>query len=343
MRAALRGRRCGERRTMIITQAPYRISFAGGGTDLPAFCRDEPGAVISTAIERHMYVTVGPRFENTIRVAYSTTEIVETLSELKHGLVREALHMAGLDRSLEITTIGDVPAGTGMGSSSALTVGLLAALYAYQGRIVGPEELARQACEIEIERVGSPIGRQDQYISAYGGLQYLRFNPDQSVDVEPVPCSRGTLQALEDRLLLLYTGATRNANEILAQQTSATESKLDVLRRMRDLAGEMRDALSGSQSADLGHFAELLHEGWELKRSVVSSISTDAVDEWYRRARAAGAGGGKLLGAGGGGFLLLMAEPECHDAIREALGRPQELPVSFDDRGARVIFIGRRS
>ena len=328
---------------MIITQAPYRISFAGGGTDLPAFCRDEPGAVISTAIDRHMYVTVGTRFENTIRVAYSTTEIVETLAQLKHSLVREALRVTGLDRSLEITTIGDVPAGTGMGSSSALTVGLLAALYAYQGRIASPEELARLACEIEIERVGHPIGRQDQYISAYGGLQYLRFNPDQTVDVEPVPCSRETLHALEERLLLVYTGSTRDANEILKAQKSATASKLGVLRRMRDLAGEMRDALTGPQGPDLGHFAELLREGWELKRTVVSAISTDMVDEWYRRARAAGARGGKLLGAGGGGFLLLMAEPEHHDAIRETLGRPKELPVSFDPRGARVIFIGNRS
>jgi len=328
--------------TMIITQAPYRISFAGGGTDLPAFCREEPGAVISTAIERHMYVTVSARFEKTIRVAYSTTEIVESLSELKHALVREALRATGIDRSLEITTIGDVPAGTGMGSSSALTVGLLTALYAYQGRLAGPEELARLACEIEIDRVGSPIGRQDQYISAYGGLQYLRFNPDQSVDVEPVPCSGESLRALEQRLLLVYTGSTRNANDILKQQSNATSSKLDVLRRMRDLAGEMRDALTNSARPDLDHFADLLHEGWELKRSVVSSISNGAVDQWYRQAREAGARGGKLLGAGGGGFLLLMAEPERHEAIREALGRPQELPVRFDPRGARVIFIGNR-
>jgi D-glycero-alpha-D-manno-heptose-7-phosphate kinase len=338
-----RGRRRRDELAMIITQAPYRISFAGGGTDLPAFCRDEPGAVISTAIDRHMYVTVGDRFDETIRVAYSKTEIVDSPSELKHSLVREALSLMGLDRSLEISTIGDVPAGTGMGSSSALTVGLLAALYAYQGQIASPEALARQACEIEIERVGSPIGRQDQYISAYGGLQYLRFNPDQTVDVEPVPCSRRTLRDLEDRLLLFYTGATRDANSILKEQSGATASKLEVLRRMRDLAGEMRDVLTRPEGADLEHFAELLHEGWELKRTVVSAISNGRVDEWYRSAREAGARGGKLLGAGGGGFLLVMAEPEHHEAVRDALGRPKELPVSFDPRGARVIFIGNRS
>jgi D-glycero-alpha-D-manno-heptose-7-phosphate kinase len=328
---------------MIITQAPYRISFAGGGTDLPAFCREEPGAVISTAIDRHMYVTVGERFDETIRVAYSKTEIVDAPQELKHSLVREALALTRLDRSLEISTIGDVPAGTGMGSSSALTVGLLAALYAYQGRIVGPEVLAREACEIEIDRVGSPIGRQDQYISAYGGLQYLRFNPDQSVDVEPVPCSSRALRDLEERMLLFYTGGTRDANKILKEQSGATASKKGVLRRMRDLAGEMRDALTGPTGADLDHFGELLHEGWELKRSVVSSISNGLVDDWYRSARAAGAQGGKLLGAGGGGFLLVMAEPERHEAVRKALGHPKELPVGFDPRGARVIFIGNRS
>jgi len=269
-------RRRSNERAMIITQAPYRISFAGGGTDLPAFYRGEPGAVISTAIDRHMYVTVGERFDDTIRVAYSKTEIVDTPSELKHSLVREALSLTGLDRSLEISTIGDVPAGTGMGSSSALTVGLLAALYAYQGRIAGPEELASQACEIEIERAGSPIGRQDQYISAYGGLQYLRFNPDQTVDVEPVPCSRRVLHDLEERLLLFYTGSTRDANTILKTQSGVTGSKLDVLRRMRDLAGEMRDTLTGPGGADLEHFAELLHEGWELKRTVVSTIGNGA-------------------------------------------------------------------
>jgi D-glycero-alpha-D-manno-heptose-7-phosphate kinase len=299
--------------------------------------------VISTSIDRHMYVTVGERFDDSIRVAYSRTEIVDSPSELKHDLVREALSLTGLDRSLEISTIGDVPAGTGMGSSSALTVGLLAALYAHQGRIVGPEDLASQACEIEIERLGSPIGRQDQYISAYGGLQYFRFNPDQTVDVEPVPCSRRTLRELEERLLLFYTGMTRDANTILTEQSGATASKLDVLRRMRDLAGEMRDALTRPDGADLEHFAELLHEGWEHKRSVVSTISNGLVDQWYASARKAGAGGGKLLGAGGGGFLLVMAAPDRHEAVRDALGHPKELPVSFDPRGARVIFIGNRS
>ncbi|MBW2422065.1 MAG: GHMP kinase [Deltaproteobacteria bacterium] len=328
---------------MIIAQTPYRISFAGGGTDLPAFYREEPGAVLSTAIDRHMYVTVGSRFDDTIRVAYSKTEIVDSPKELQHTIVREALATVGLDRSLEITTIGDVPAGTGMGSSSSLTVALLTALYAYRGKIASPEILASEACNIEIDRLQSPIGRQDQYIAAYGGLQYIRFNPDDSVQVEPVPCAASTLAQLEERLLLFYTGETRDANAILKKQSVATEKKLETLCRMRDLAGAMREALAGHGGADLEGFGDLLHEGWELKRSIVSSISTSLVDDWYAKARAAGARGGKLLGAGGGGFLLIFADPDRHEAIRSALGKPRELPVGLDPLGSRIIFIGKRA
>jgi D-glycero-alpha-D-manno-heptose-7-phosphate kinase len=328
---------------VIIAQTPYRISFAGGGTDLPSFYREEPGAVLSTAIDRHMYVTIGSRFDDTIRVAYSKTEVVDSPEELQHGIVREALDMVGIDRSLEVTTVGDVPAGTGMGSSSSLTVALLTALYAYKGKIVSPETLAEQACHIEIDRLKSPIGRQDQYIAAFGGLQYIRFNSDDSVQVEPVPCASGTLKRLEERLLLFYTGGTRNANDILTKQSAVTGKKLETLCRMRDLAAAMRETLAGQNGADLDHFGELLHEGWELKRSVLASISTSLVDEWYAKARAAGAHGGKLLGAGGGGFLLIFADPDRHEAIRSALGRPRELPVGFDPLGSRIIFIGKRA
>jgi D-glycero-alpha-D-manno-heptose-7-phosphate kinase len=188
-----------------------------------------------------------------------------------------------------------------------------------------------------------PIGRQDQYIAAYGGLQYIRFNSDDSVQVEPVPCAASTLKELESRLLLFYTGETRSANNILREQSAATDKKLETLCRMRDLAGTMRDALAGEAGADLDRFGELLHEGWELKRSVISSISTSLVDEWYAKARAAGARGGKLLGAGGGGFLLIFADPDRHDAIRAALGKPRELPVGLDPLGSRIIFIGKRT
>ena len=322
---------------MIISQTPYRVSFAGGGTDLPAFYRNEFGAVLSTTIDQHMYVTLHRRFENNIRIGYSKTEIAETINEVHHDLVREAMKLVEVDMPLEITTIGDVPAGTGMGSSSSLTCGLLNALYAYKGQVVGHETLAEQACQIEIDILKKPIGRQDQYAAAFGGLNYFRFNSDDTVHAEPVPCKTETLEELERRTLLLYTGQTRSADEILQKQSSGTADKMSVLRAMRDLADEMRKTIAGD--GDLDSFADLLHQGWELKKSLGFGISVQAVDEWYEAARRNGATGGKLLGAGGGGFLLVMAPPWRHRAIRDALGRPKELPFKISKHGSRNIFI----
>jgi len=322
---------------MIISQTPYRVSFAGGGTDLAAFYRREYGAVLSATIDQHIYVTIHRRFESTIRVSYSRTEIASTLDEIQHELVREAMRLVEIDEPLEITTIGDVPAGTGMGSSSSLTVGLLTALYGYRHRVVSPRLLAEQACRIEISKLSKPIGCQDQYAAAFGGLNYIRFNPDDTVEIEPVPCRVETLVELEQRVLLVYTGQTRDANQILERQSSATVDRLAVLRSMRDLADQMRHALAGE--GDLDRFTALLHEGWELKRSLGCGISNDHVNEWYEVARRAGAAGGKLLGAGGGGFLLLIAPPWRHRAIREALGRPRELSFRIARHGSRNIFI----
>ena len=322
---------------MIISQTPYRVSFAGGGTDLPAFYRKEHGAVLSTTINHHMYVTIHRRFEPTIRVSYSRTELAGTLDEVQHELVREAMRCVEIDEPLEITTIGDVPAGTGMGSSSSLTVGLLNALYAHRNQVVSPRLLAEQACRIEIEVLKKPIGCQDQYAAAFGGINYIRFNSDDSVDVEPVPCRAETLTELELRTLLLYTGQTRDANPILERQSSGTAGRMEALRQMRDLAARMRLALTGD--GDLDQFASLLHEGWTLKRSLGFGISNDQVNDWYDAARKAGAIGGKLLGAGGGGFLLLIAPPWRHRAIREALNRPRELPFKIARQGSKNIFI----
>lgn len=322
---------------MIISQTPYRVSFVGGGTDLPAFYRREFGAVLSTAIDQHMYVTIHRRFEPTIRVSYSKTETAETIDEVHHDLVREAMRCIEIDEPLEITTIGDVPAGTGMGSSSCLTAGLLNALYAYRGQVISRQRLAEMACKIEIDILKKPIGRQDQYAAVFGGLNYIRFNSDDTVDVEPVPCKPETLEELERRTLLLYTGQTRDANEILKQQSGGTADRMPILRQMRDLADEMRLALAGP--GDLDAFASLLHSGWELKRSLGFGISFQRIDEWYEAARRNGAHGGKLLGAGGGGFLLLMAPPWRHRAIREALGRPRELTFRIARHGSRNIFI----
>lgn len=322
---------------MIISQTPYRVSFAGGGTDLPAFYREEAGAVLSVGLQSHMYVTVGPRFKSSIRVAYSRTEIAETVADIEHTIVRQALELTGLSRHLEITTIGDLPAGTGMGSSSTLTVGLLNALHAYRGLVSGAGDLAAEACDIEIRRLGKPIGKQDQYAAAYGGMNYIRFNPDESVQVEPVPCAAETIAELERWSMLVFTDQQRSADGILEKQSRGTADKMATLRAMRDLAGAMRKSLAGR--GDLGEFARLLDEGWHLKRSLGFGITSDHIDEMYATARRAGASAGKLLGAGGGGFVYLFAPPERHDAILEALGSPQRVRFGVDRLGSRIIFI----
>jgi D-glycero-alpha-D-manno-heptose-7-phosphate kinase len=325
---------------MIITQTPYRVSFAGGGTDLPAFYEHEPGAVLSVGVNHHMYVTVSPRFDRTTRVAYTKVEIADGIDQIEHTIAREALRMTGLGDHLEITTVGDVPAGTGMGSSSSLAVGILNALYAYKGQVTSPGLLAQKACEIEIDILGKPIGRQDQYAAAFGGVNYIRFNPDHSVDVEPVPTAPEFLDQLEKHILLLYTDQQRDADTILKKQSEGSRDKMSVLRDMRDLAGELRTTMGGQ--GNLEDFGRILHQGWELKRSLGFGISNPGVDDWYAAARANGAMGGKLLGAGGGGFLLVMAPPERHEAIREAVGRPREIPFRIDRRGSRVIYISDR-
>lgn len=322
---------------MIVSQTPFRVSFAGGGTDLPAYYRQQYGAVLSVTIKRHMYVTVHRRFESTIRVAYSKTELAQTVDEIQHDLVREALRKVGLNEHLEITTIADVPAGTGMSSSSALTVGLLNVLNAYVGRIASRDQLALDACEIELEVLGRPIGKQDQYAAAFGGLNYIRFNPDESVNVEPVPLQPATQAELESRILLVYTDKQREAGSILQKQTDGTHTRMSVLTEMRDLADAMRHALTGA--ADVDEFATLLHTGWQLKRSLGFGISDDQIDHSYEEARKAGAQGGKLLGAGGGGFLLLVAPPQRHESIRAALGHPRELKFEIERVGSRIVFI----
>lgn len=321
---------------MLITQTPYRVSFVGGGTDLPAFYEQEYGAVFSLAVQKHMYVTLSRRFEASTRVAYSRTEIAEQVEDIQHTIVRECLKLTELGRHLEITTIGDVPAGTGMGSSSTLTVGLLHALHAYKGEIINRHQMAEQACKIEIDVLRSPIGKQDQYAAAFGGINYIRFNPTGTVDVEPVPCRAETIEELERGMLLMYTNTKRDANVILQKQSDGTRDKFTVLKEMRDLAEPMRQAFAGKGNLD--EFARLLHHGWELKRSLGFGISDERIDRWYEAARKCGARAGKLLGAGGGGFLLLFAPPETHNKIREALDHPRELTFKVDRLGSRIIF-----
>ncbi len=325
---------------MIISRTPLRISFAGGGSDLPAYYRIEPGAVVSTAIAHYIYITVNKKFDRQIRASYSITEMVDSVDELKHELIREALKMTRLDGGIEITSISDIPSrGTGLGSSSTYTVGLLNALHAYMGRYAGAERLAREACEIEIERCGNPIGKQDQYIAAYGGLQFIQFNPDGSVFVDPIICKPETRRALQQNLLMLYTGLTRSANQILVEQQRATEhdsQQRQSLRAMTSLAHELRSALARDE---LETFGEILHQGWLLKRKLAQQISNPAIDDWYQRARDQGAQGGKLLGAGGGGFLLFYACPEKHAAIIQALPELRPVALSFEPQGSKIIYV----
>ncbi len=322
---------------MIITQTPFRVSLAGGGTDLPAFYKQSYGAVLSFAIQKHMYITVHKRFESGIRISYSKTEDVKAVEDLEHTIVREALKMTGLSNHLEVTTIADVPAGTGMGSSSSLSVGLLNALYAYNGQLASRSKLAHEACEIEINRLESPIGKQDQYAAAFGGVNYIKFNSSGSVDVEPVPIKEECIEKLQSEFLLLYTNTKRDANQILEKQSKAAKDQTKILTEMRDLADAMRQSLLND--CDLNQFGQLLHQGWELKRSLGHGISNPAIDDWYSEARKLGARGGKLLGAGGGGYLLLMAPPDKHSLIREKLQPAGEIDFEIDRNGSRIVFI----
>ena len=325
---------------MIITRTPLRVSFAGGGTDLAAFYGREPGAVLSTAIDKYIYITVNPKFDHKVRASYSVTEMVDHASELQHELIREALKLVGIDGGIEITSISDVPSrGTGLGSSSSYIVGLLNALYAFTGQLANAERLAAEASHIEIEICGKPIGKQDQYIAAYGGLQFIEFNPDETVFTDPIPCARPLKRQLQESLLMLYTGLTRSANDVLGEQRANTENNHDtfaVLKRMRDYADALRVQLC---AGNLDGFGEMLHEGWMLKRTLAAGISSTAIDDWYERARRHGAIGGKLLGAGGGGFLLLYAHPDRHDEICRALPELRPMPFQLEPQGSKIIFI----
>ncbi len=325
---------------MIISRTPLRISFMGGGSDLPAFYEHEPGSVISTAINKYIYITVNKKFDRQIRASYSITEIVDHLGELKHELIRESMRLTGVEEGIEITSISDIPsAGTGIGSSSSYTVGLLNALYAYQGVYAGAERLANDACKIEIEICRKPIGKQDQYIAAYGGLQCIRFNPDGGVWVDPIVCKPETKTEIQRRLLLFYTGITRSADTILEDQKQSTLNNPQVRGTLRNMS-QMAQAMRGMLCANgLDNFGELLHEGWMLKKTVAAGISNSRVDEWYELAKKYGAVGGKLLGAGGGGFLLLYAHPDNHAAIISALAELRHVPFRFEPQGSRIIYI----
>jgi len=322
---------------MIISQTPLRIGLLGGGTDLPGYYREHGGRVLNCAIDKYVYVIVKQRFDDDIYVNYSKKEIVSRVDDLEHELVREAMHMAGVANGVEITTLADIPSGggSGLGSSSAVTVGLLQALFAYQGRQVSAEELAERACTIEIERCRKPIGKQDQYIAALGGIRDIRFGPGDEVVARELGLSAAGRRALQQQIMLFYTGVTRSADSILVEQRSNIESTRPQLDLLCDLAGFAAERL---RHGDVDAIGPAMRESWEAKRKLATGVSNEKVDAAVTRALEAGASGAKLTGAGGGGFLLVICPMERQRAVRENLAGMRELPIKLDHLGSRVVL-----
>lgn len=321
---------------MIISQTPLRISFCGGGTDLAAYYQHHGGFVVSTAIDKFVYVIIKERFDDAIYLNYMRKEIVASVDQIQHGLIREAMRMTGVEKGVEITLLSDVPSsGSGLGSSSSFTVGLLNALHMYQGAQVTAATLAREACEIEIERLGSPIGKQDQYIAAYGGFRTFEFQRDGGVAVGRVDVSPAMLRQLEGRLRLYFTGQTRQAAMILSEQRDNSADKAEQLTRIKSLARHLAESFSRGHYHDLG---EVLRENWELKRQLADGISNDHIERMYASAMAAGADGAKICGAGGGGFLLVCFAPEVYGSVAAAMQDYREMPVRLERNGSRMIF-----
>ncbi|NLB65987.1 MAG: hypothetical protein GX803_05920 [Lentisphaerae bacterium] len=324
---------------MIISRTPFRISLFGGGTDFPSFFRQHGGAVLAGAINKYCYLSVhrlAPLFKHRFRASYSRTESVQEPAEFRHPLIRETLLYLDQREGIEIAHTADLPGQTGLGSSSSFTVGLLHALHAFQGRSVTPDELARQAIEVERERVGDAGGWQDQYVAAFGGFRRIDFQPDGTVRVRDLPVSGDRLLELENKLLLFYLGTESSAAQVLRVQNGRAAENEAALRAMLDMVARAEAILCGSGS--LAELGDLLHETWQHKRSLAPGISNPQIDQAYASARAAGARGGKLLGAGSRGFVCLYAEPRDQPAVRAALASLQEMDFRFSAEGSRIIF-----
>jgi len=320
---------------MIITRTPFRVSFVGGGSDLREFySKNGYGAVVSSTITKYMYIIIHPYFHDKIRLKYSKTEDVEHVDEIEHPIIRESLKKVHIESGVEIASFADIPAGTGLGSSSSFTVGLLNALYAYRGKIVSKERLAAEACEIEIDILGEPIGKQDQYAAAYGNINYIVFNKDETVNTTPILLSESSKRKLENNLCLYYIGGKRRSSNILGEQRKnmSEGDKFENLKRLVSLAYELREALQEEQINAVG---DILHKGWLYKKELASGISNKSVDGLYDRAVKYGASGGKLLGAGGTGFLLIYSKD--HGKLRKYL-RHKALPFNIDREGTKIIF-----
>lgn len=325
---------------MILTQTPFRITLGGGGTDLPSYYREHGGFVIAAAIDKYVYVSVIRPFTPGIFLKYSQLEHVDHVDQVQHRIIREALRMLDFKTpQVEITTLADIPAGTGLGSSGSFTTALLKALYSHRRRLLHASELARLACEIEINRLNEPIGKQDQYIAAYGGITCFHFNPDESVDAVPLRLNINTMFDLEDNLLLFFTGFTRSAGSILKDQEQRTresdQEMIDNLHHVRELGLRSQQALEAGRCSEFG---EIMREHWEHKKKRSGNMSHPQIDEWYELGRQNGAIGGKLVGAGGGGFLLFYAEDRKQ--LRQAMAHAglEEVRFRFDFEGTKVLF-----
>lgn len=314
------------------------MSFAGGGSDFKGYYQKNYGSVVSTAIDKYIYVTVNKKFDDSIRISYSKTEETDNVEKIEHNLVREAMKLTGVTKGIDISYMSDMlPAreGTGLGASSSLTVGILNALYAYKGQQASAEKLAKEACQIEIEILGDPIGKQDQYAAAFGGFNYIKFNSDGSVLVEPIKCGEKTKEELNKNLLLFYTGMNSISSEVLPEQKKKININLDNLDEMVKLAEELKKSLNNN---DLQKFGEILHQGWILKQKLASKITNSAINDYYQKAREAGAVGGKILGSGGGGFLLFYCNPENQNKVRQALSNLKETFFKFETEGSKIVY-----
>lgn len=324
---------------MIISRTPFRISFAGGGSDLPSFYRRETGAVLSTTIDKYMYIAIHPYFhKNKIQLKYNHTELVEDIDDIKHPIFREVLKQYGLT-GVDLNSIADIPSGTGLGSSSSFTVGLLNAVRTYLGKATSGNKLGALACDVEINKVGSPIGKQDQFAAACGGLNFITFHGDETVNVEKIILNADKKRQLEDNLFMFYIGGEHCANQILSEQQNAISSgdKFKTQRKMVRLAYSLKECIENNNIDDFGR---ILHEGWLLKKTLASGITSSRIDTLYEKGISAGASGGKLLGAGGAGFMLFYCKQENHSKFLAKMADENEMKFRFDNHGSKIIYIG---
>lgn len=324
---------------MIISRAPFRVSFCGGGSDIPSFYEKYTGCVISTTIRKYVYLTINKAFnKDSITLKYSQTEVVNDSSQIQHRIFRQVLSDFGT-KGVEITSMADIPAGTGLGSSSSFTVALLKALYGYNNHFVSAYKVAKEACDVEINQLGNPIGKQDQFAAAFGGLRYYEFEPDGFVKVEPILMSKASRKHLENSMMLFYTGALHDANKILGEETKNLASANEKINATIELCRMTKELKTSLENNDVDAIGPCLKQGWEIKKSLASGISSPLIDDGYERGIKAGASGGKLLGAGGGGFLLFYVPDEAkRKNVRAALSDLKEMPFELDQSGASIVY-----